>query len=245
MVENANKLVFFIDELDRCRPIFAIEMLECIKHYFEDDRIIFVMSVNKSQLIHTITKYYGNEFNSSLYLNKFFDVSIQLPQVDTTEYFRRLDISCNSVSWIKKFAAELQKYYKLSLRDTTNYFQKICLIHKKYCGKIEACRLLAIFLPILCILDIIDITQKNRIFSGNGFDIVGKIIEENESMRKYIIKLMGKQEDIEENYKVSIEELRKVYKLTFIDDNNYGNYESYIDIPADFKNDCLRICNNV
>lgn len=43
LVEDAEKLVIFIDELDRCRPTFAIEMLESIKHYFDDDRIIFVM----------------------------------------------------------------------------------------------------------------------------------------------------------------------------------------------------------
>ena len=35
IVENVQKLVIFIDELDRCRPNFAIEMLERIKHYFE------------------------------------------------------------------------------------------------------------------------------------------------------------------------------------------------------------------
>lgn len=245
LVEEADKLVFFIDELDRCRPTFAIEMLECIKHYFEDDRIIFVMSVNKAQLIHTIARYYGNDFDSNLYLNKFFDVNIQLPQVDTTNYFNMLDISCNSAIWIKKFATELQKYYSLSLRDTTNYFQKICLIHKKYYGKIEACRLFAIFLPILCIFDIIDVTQKNRILSGNGFDIVGKLIRENESMRRYIIRLKDRHDDTEENYMKSIEELSKMYKIAFVDDNYYGNYECYIDIPADFKNDCLRICNNV
>lgn len=213
LVEEADKLVFFIDELDRCRPTFAIEMLECIKHYFEDDRIIFIMSVNKSQLIHTITKYYGNNFNSSLYLTKFFDISIQLPKANTTDYFKMLDISCDSFRLIKKFAAELQKYYALSLRDTTNYFQKICSIHRKYYGEIETCGLLIIFFPILCIFDIIDVTIKNRILSGNGFDFVEKIIEENESVRKYIIKLMGKHEDTEENYKVSIEELRKIYKL--------------------------------
>lgn len=46
IVESGDKLVIFIDELDRCKPIFAVEMLESIKHYFEDDRIIFVMSVN-------------------------------------------------------------------------------------------------------------------------------------------------------------------------------------------------------
>ena len=62
IVEKAEKLVIFIDELDRCKPSFAIEMLERIKHYFDDERIIFVVSLNKEQLIHTISNYYGSEF---------------------------------------------------------------------------------------------------------------------------------------------------------------------------------------
>ena len=60
--EQTQKLVIFIDELDRCKPSYALEMLERIKHYFDDDRIIFIVSVNKEQLIHTISNYYGNGF---------------------------------------------------------------------------------------------------------------------------------------------------------------------------------------
>ena len=44
--ERANQFVVFIDELDRCKPEYAIQLLERIKHYFDDDRIIFVFSVN-------------------------------------------------------------------------------------------------------------------------------------------------------------------------------------------------------
>lgn len=81
IVEKAEKLVIFIDELDRCKPSFAIEMLERIKHYFDDERIIFVVSLNKEQLIHTISNYYGSEFDATRYLNRFFDISVNLPEI--------------------------------------------------------------------------------------------------------------------------------------------------------------------
>ena len=45
-IEKANKLVIFIDELDRCNPSFAIKLLERIKHFFYDDRFIFVFSTD-------------------------------------------------------------------------------------------------------------------------------------------------------------------------------------------------------
>ena len=51
IVENVQKLVVFVDELDRCRPAFTMEMLERIKHYFDDDRIIFVVAINSSLYI--------------------------------------------------------------------------------------------------------------------------------------------------------------------------------------------------
>lgn len=79
---QTQKLVIFIDELDRCKPSYALEMLERIKHYFDDNRIIFIVSVNKEQLTHTISNYYGNGFDSTGYLNKFFDVNAYLPEVE-------------------------------------------------------------------------------------------------------------------------------------------------------------------
>ena len=81
VVESAQKLVVFIDELDRCKPSYAVEMLERIKHYFDDERLIFVASVNKEQLVHTISNYYGDAFDATGYLNKFFDINIYLPEI--------------------------------------------------------------------------------------------------------------------------------------------------------------------
>lgn len=45
LAERGNRLVIFIDELDRCNPGFAVKLLERIKHYFSNDRITFVFSV--------------------------------------------------------------------------------------------------------------------------------------------------------------------------------------------------------
>ena len=49
-VERLNKpLVFIIDELDRCRPDFAIRLIERIKHFFDIKNIVFVLVMNKAQ----------------------------------------------------------------------------------------------------------------------------------------------------------------------------------------------------
>ena len=70
--QNGGRLVFFVDELDRCRPVFAVEVLEKIKHVFDTEGVFFVVSVNKEQLGKTIKSVYG-DIDEGVYLRKFFD----------------------------------------------------------------------------------------------------------------------------------------------------------------------------
>lgn len=69
--EKGNRLVVFIDELDRCKPSYAVRLLERVKHYFDHENITFVFSVNTNELQHTIKKHYGNSFDGSRYLERF------------------------------------------------------------------------------------------------------------------------------------------------------------------------------
>jgi hypothetical protein len=76
---NLNYPLFvFVDELDRCRPTFAIEMLEAIKHVFGIPQIFFVIATDSEQLQHSINAVYGEKFGSYNYLKRFFDASFQL-----------------------------------------------------------------------------------------------------------------------------------------------------------------------
>lgn len=76
--ERKNRLTIIIDELDRCRPTYAIEMLECIKHFYNNDKVSFLVVTNNTQLAKTVKKVYGQEYNGDLYLNRFYDVVINL-----------------------------------------------------------------------------------------------------------------------------------------------------------------------
>ena len=62
---NENRpLIVVIDELDRCRPSYAVELLEVAKHLFAVDHIVFVMAVNRSELACSIKSLYGNDFDA-------------------------------------------------------------------------------------------------------------------------------------------------------------------------------------
>jgi hypothetical protein len=86
-------MYIFIDELDRCRPTFAIELLEVIKHIFSMDRVIFVISTDTEQLQHSIRAVYGNGFDSQKYLMRFFDRSFSLPSPQPIQYIKTLNSS--------------------------------------------------------------------------------------------------------------------------------------------------------
>ena len=72
-------LVVVIDELDRCRPSYAVEFLEITKHIFGIDNIVFVLSINRSQLEHSVKALYGSSFDSKEYLRRFFALEFALP----------------------------------------------------------------------------------------------------------------------------------------------------------------------
>ena len=76
-LQTGKPFVFFVDELDRCRPIFAVEVLEKIKHVFDVSGVFFVIAVNKDELQKTIKSVYG-DINSALYLRRFFDYEFAL-----------------------------------------------------------------------------------------------------------------------------------------------------------------------
>lgn len=75
-----------IDELDRCRPSYAIEMLETIKHIFDIKGVVFVLATDTEQLQHAIKVIYGDEFHAFKYLERFFTERYELPKPTLFNY---------------------------------------------------------------------------------------------------------------------------------------------------------------
>jgi|SRR5690554_213728 len=93
IAENSNEqpIVFIIDELDRCRPDYAVAVLENIKHLFSVKGIVFVLSIDKEQLGHAVCGVYGSEkMDSNEYLRRFIDVEYSLPVPELKNYLAYL-----------------------------------------------------------------------------------------------------------------------------------------------------------
>lgn len=87
--ETGKPLLFIVDELDRCRPTFAIEVLERIKHLFCVPHLVFIVGVDLRQLEMSVKSVYG-DINSHDYLHRFFDIELRLPVPDKLQYVYRL-----------------------------------------------------------------------------------------------------------------------------------------------------------
>ena len=82
---TAKPLLFIIDELDRCRPTFAIELLERIKHLFNVPHLVFIVGVDLCQLEKSVKAVYG-DIDANDYLHRFFDVEFRLPSSNKLQY---------------------------------------------------------------------------------------------------------------------------------------------------------------
>lgn len=239
ITEEAQKLVVFVDELDRCRPSYAIEMLERIKHFFDDDRIIFVVSVNKEQLVHTISKFYGNSFDSTGYLNKFFDINIYLQEIP--KYIRNNNIfKINpEQQLIRDIVNDLGEYYRLSLRDSIIYQQNMDKTLKQYYNdNTYQGRMYSVFVAIMQILDIVNQDEKSKFMRGES-EILKELLENVAGLKNIACMVCGRNSDLEIAYENGVQEINCVYKYAFGNERRFEMTR----ISADFKNMCIRICN--
>ena len=84
---SAKPLIIIVDELDRCRPIFALKLLERIKHFFAVPNVHFVLGAHLGQLRNSVKVAYGADIDAHLYLQKFVQFTVHL--LDREERFDR------------------------------------------------------------------------------------------------------------------------------------------------------------
>jgi hypothetical protein len=113
-------LVFIIDELDRCRPNYAVSLLEQIKHFFSVPNIVFILSIDKKQFEYAIKGVYGNDnIDSEEYLRRFIDIEYSLPRPDAKIFTEYLYDYYNLVEIFEEKNSEM-------IGNEKNEFLRIC-----------------------------------------------------------------------------------------------------------------------
>jgi hypothetical protein len=109
---SSNPLVIVIDELDRCRPDFALDVLEVVKHFFSVANVHFILGVNIEALGSSVRMRYGSEIDSIAYLQKFISFSMTLPEdvgdaQSTRVVLKYASHLVNKIGLPDKFAADI------------------------------------------------------------------------------------------------------------------------------------------
>ncbi|WP_283673068.1 KAP family P-loop NTPase fold protein [Butyricicoccus sp. Marseille-Q5471] len=145
---DSTKLIVIVDELDRCKPLFAIQTLEIVKHFLDIKDIVFVFAVDLSQLSQSIKAIYGSGLDATGYLCKFFDYITKFPQPDLHSLISKNLPTFHSPlysepsipeppSTIVNYLLDLYQAFDLSIRDFQTILQNYKIMYHNFLSAYE------------------------------------------------------------------------------------------------------------
>ena len=180
------RLLVLIDELDRCKPTYAVQLLERIKHYLSNDKITFVFAINDEQLQHTIKAFYGDGFNAHQYLDRFFDHRLMLPQIDDLKfknyYGLKKDDNESPICLYTETCDSFLRLFPLSMREELKYRSQVKIICDSACKDRRfvnnSCWWLVVFvfIPFLLGLKLKDRNMYNDFVDGRNKEPILPVI---------------------------------------------------------------------
>lgn len=184
---NGKKIYIFVDELDRCKPTYAIHLLERIKHLLGIEGIVFVLAMDKLQLSHSIRGVYGNGFDAIGYLRRFIDIEYTLPQPELNNFIDHLFKEYNfqrisNLEGLKVIFKSLASSNNLSLREIEQYLAKINLVLYATKGTLYPELLVFLLFVKERHVEIYREYIKENITPANIIELLGKLVPEKNSL---------------------------------------------------------------
>ena len=184
LIENKNKILIIIDEIDRCKPIFAVSLLESIKHFYNNDKVVFIIGTNNKELGQTICKVYGENYDGYGYLDRLFDVIYELPYNYIEDYLDRV-VPDEDGGYSVYIPKELAKDYKLTMRDYNRYKTALDIVRNYFnsdsgfSNKSYLYFLRYIIVPIALLLKVKNKTRYYKFINGMDYDIIKNFVTNN------------------------------------------------------------------
>ena len=143
--DDPQKIFFIIDELDRCRPDYALSLLEIVKHFFAVPNVHFVLGTNISALENSVRARYGADIRATEYLTKFIHLRMRFPadrdhqgNGPWAKYFdhvcRQAGIGPNSAQSLRDNLTILSHDTQISFRDVQRLVSRLALFPKNFEG---------------------------------------------------------------------------------------------------------------
>lgn len=215
-------LVVVLDELDRCRPTFALSLLEKVKHFFSVPGIVFVFVMNSEQMCACIKNVYGSLIDARQYLHKFIDVEHTLPpkrgsgehrdlyKVYTRHLINVYEFDESRDTELENYLAALAQAFDLSLRDMEKTFRTVALCYHALADRRNPVRSLLYLLAVLRVND-------RTVYAIMAKDDYGSLAKDDASLinstlnklagspelsyiRGWLLACLGREEELEEEF---------------------------------------------
>lgn len=241
ITENSNgkPVVFIIDELDRCRPNYAVSILENVKHLFSVKGIVFVLSIDKEQLGHAICGAYGSDnIDANEYLRRFIDIEYSLPEPTAEDFISYMidiyklneffsltvrendnELSVDETKFVR-YSTFLFQFKNLTLRQQEKIFMHVGIVLKSFKTNSFIIPELLIFLVYL------------KLFKSNVYSQIRRQeLTQQQLINKCFEVLEGELLDGNESsyYRINIE------AMLLLCYNEYLPYTQRINISSDIK----------
>lgn len=258
------QLIVFVDELDRCKPTYAIKVLERIKHYFSVPNITFIFSVDLSQLQNTVKRYYGEEFDGYHYLDRFFDLVINLPEPDLDNYLKNTDsmLVLNDLfdtwaddNYCNHFCKDLIANFSFSLRQINHFYLKTNSVTYNLLNNVldDRSRLCSseknglfivycFFLPLMCALNQANIDEFNKFIRGRASDNVLDFLANNSQFDTYYKDISSDSNDKKDTSTFTREIYNALFNGTERNDHLVISDTAYIDRLSLYKDNLISAC---
>lgn len=224
ILPDDRRLIFIVDELDRCRPDYAINMLEVIKHFYTNNRIIFVLGTNNQQLSYTISNYYGNNFDGYGYLNKIYNLIIELDNISSEKYLDTILNKSKSGLWSSAALYSVCNHFNFSMREINRVVNDFDFLNEyfltSYGNFNEDSIVKYLFLPYCLGLKLANREALSVFLNGGGFSAVKDYVFAHEKL----ISILKTSYDAQKNNRTKLSEVEELKEMVAFLEKKYNMY---------------------
>lgn len=240
-LSETNRVYFFVDELDRCKPTFAIQLLERVKHFLGIPKFVFVFGVDLKQLGESARSIYGN-INSHAYFEKFFDISINLPKPETIVYFNGLCAFSYKELFENKFIGVMNIFVEstnsITLRSCEKIF-KLILICNRSAKKIDKYEK---FVPILILLKVLEPGFYKDFINGTA-KVDLELLKKYNLRKAYSIDSEAEYTPVVERIIMGLDIDDYYERVSYFEKKGIDNYKPWYSL-REYANQLLEYCSN-
>lgn len=177
--------IIIVDELDRCKPSFAMETLEIIKHFFDIENCIFIIAIDKIQLQESAKTIYGQNMDSEKYFSKFFDYQYNLLPLNFYEI-----VDTKGIEELEKVVVSATKLFnclRVSSRDSKKIFSEYVQKYRMFSDVNDNWSAeQSLFIIFLLTLKYVDLLFYTELMNGNFSRFKKKLLDElNQNSNDY------------------------------------------------------------